>query len=292
MHVFGFTLGVTKALIGLPTRPLIGCVEFTSKTIAALALTSLGRNGIVGKIQRRVRAPGAYADDGGEAMMEDGPRSEAQAHARALQTAWQRVLPEFFPEMANDTVTEVINVRSTRVVLVTDNHIAYLRARHLREHSVYKATWLIPAAEVQNIRGDPETRKITITHVHKYDLKIFGVWPVQKRKGLRCGSRAVYERTVLRLTKVQQAAQGGLVVDEGGGNGDGFVGADMGELTILSAPYRRPAVMARSVLTAGTGWTAGAISQDTATGGANGGAVGAQQQSTMAGKVPLLRAPR
>lgn len=287
MHVFGFTIGVVKALIGLPTRPLIGCTEFTSKTIAALALTALGRNGIVGKIQRRVRAPGAYADDGGDAMMEDGPRSEAQAHARALQAAWQRVLPEFFPEMAHDTVTDVINVRSTRVVLVTDNHIAYLRARHLREHSVYKAKWLVPAAEVQNIRGDPETRKITITHVHKYDLKIFGVWPVQKRKGLRCGSRAVYERTVLRLTKVQQAAQGGTFVEDGGSAGEGFVGADMGELTILSGPYRRPAVVARSVLS--SGWSPGQAgtsnnnSQDTATAGGG--------QIAPTGQVPL-RSPR
>ena len=224
----------------------------TSKVIAAMAMTSLGRKGIVGKMQRRVRAPGAFADDIGEASMEDGPRSEVQAHARTLQNAWQRVLPEFFPEMAGDTVTDVINVRATRVVLITNRHVAYLRARHLREHSVYKAKWLVPAAEVQNIRGDPETRKITINHVHKYDLKIFGVWPVQKRKGLRCGSRATYERTILRLTKVQQAVQGGVGVEEGASGVGGFVGADMGELTILSAPYRPPVVVSRHLLLTGS----------------------------------------
>ena len=244
MHALGFSIGVIKALIGLPVRPFIGSMEFTSKVFAALALSSLGRDGIVGKIQRRVRAPGAYADDGSDAMMEDGPRSEAQAQSRALQAAWQRVLPEFFPEMAEDTVTEVINVRATRVVLVTDRHVAYLRARHAREHSVYKAKWLVPAAEVQNIRGDPESRKITITHVHRYDLKVFGVWPVQKRKGLRCGSRAAYERTILRLTKVQQAMQGGGAVVEEGSAGGEFVGANMEELTILSAPYRSPEALA------------------------------------------------
>ena len=246
MQALGFVLGVNKAVIGLPFRPFIGCLELTSKVLAALALSSLGRDGIVGKIQRRVRAPGAYADDSGmEGLMEDGPRSEAQAHSRSLQAAWQRVLPEFFPEMANDTVTDVINVRATRVVLVTDKHVAYLKAKHLREHSVYKAKWLVPASEMQNIRGDPETRKITITHVHKYDLKLFGVWPVQKRKGMRCGSRATYERTVLRLTKVQQAAQGagGMLggVEEGAAAGlrEFGAGADMQELTILSAPYRK-----------------------------------------------------
>lgn len=244
LRVFGFALGFFKSMLGLPVRPLIGGLEFSSRLFAAFALSSLGRDGIVGKIQRRVRAPGAYADDSSEAMMEDGPRNEAQAHNRTLQAAWQRVLPEFFPEMSGDTVCDVINVRPTRVVLVTDKHVAYLRARHLREHSVYKAKWLVPVSEVQNIRGDPETRKITIVHVHKYDLKILGVWPVQKRKGMRCGSRATYERTVLRLTKEQQASQsgGGVAGEDDAGNK--FVGADIDELTILSAPYRPPAARA------------------------------------------------
>lgn len=33
-----------------------------------------------------------------------GPRREAQLQLRALMAAWQRVLPEFFPQMAEDTV--------------------------------------------------------------------------------------------------------------------------------------------------------------------------------------------
>lgn len=32
------------------------------------------------------------------------PRREAQLQLRALMAAWQRVLPEFFPQMAADTV--------------------------------------------------------------------------------------------------------------------------------------------------------------------------------------------
>ncbi len=285
MHIFGFTLGFFKALLGLPVRPIIGGLEFSSKFFAAMALSSLGRDGIVGKIQRRVRAPGAYADDSGEAMMEDGPRSEAQAHSRTLQAAWQRVLPEFFPEMAGDTVTDVINVRPTRVVLVTDKHVAYLRARHLREHSVYKAKWLVPVSEVQNIRGDPETRKITIIHVHKYDLKLLGVWPVQKRKGMRCGSRATYERTVLRLTKEQQALQsgGGVVGDDDAGNR--FVGANIDELTILSAPYRPPLApravgQGQSLLTGPS--VVGTRNLPSSSGAAGGGGVVVQQQGVRA----------
>jgi hypothetical protein len=36
---------------------------------------------------------------------EDRLQSEAQLNLRALMAAWQRVLPEFFPAMAQDTVT-------------------------------------------------------------------------------------------------------------------------------------------------------------------------------------------
>ena len=49
---------------------------------------------------------------------------------------------------------DVINVRPTRVLLVTDRHVAYLRARHLRRHSIYKAKWLVPIAEMQNLTGE------------------------------------------------------------------------------------------------------------------------------------------
>lgn len=48
---------------------------------------------------------------------------------------------------------DVINIRSTRVVLITDRHLAYLRARHLQRHSIYKAKWLVPISEVQNLSG-------------------------------------------------------------------------------------------------------------------------------------------
>ena len=41
---------------------------------------------------------------GGEGVLEDGQRREAQLAQRALMAAWQRVLPEFFPQMAEDLV--------------------------------------------------------------------------------------------------------------------------------------------------------------------------------------------
>ena len=233
----GLVVGVAKGVVGVPIRPLIGALELGSNTLAAIALAALGRDGIVGKMQRRMRPPGAFADEGTEAIMEDIHRREAEVHAQALQAAWQKVIPEFFPQMANDNVTDVIHVRSTRVILVTDRHIAYLRARHLGNHSVYKSKWLIPISEIQNIRGDTETWKISLTHVRKYDLKVFGVWPVQKRKGLRCSGRSSYERTIARLSQVQQSVQSGGGFDDALGSGVTYVPPSMEDLTILSRPY-------------------------------------------------------
>jgi hypothetical protein len=122
------------------------------------------------------------------------------------------------------------------VLLVTDRHVAYLKARHLRRHSIYKAKWLVPISEVQNIRGSNESLTIHLTHIRRYDLWILGVWPVQRRKSFKCGSRAIYERTVLKLTSVQQMDR------TGGGEGGGiaFRATGLDQLTILSAPYEAP----------------------------------------------------
>lgn len=212
-------MGVLKALVGLMGRPMVGALEGTSKLFHSLALASLGREGILGKMQRRVKAPGAFAEVGAE-QAEEEPRREAEAQMRQLMAAWQRVLPEFFPGMAGDTVsgerggpgacaaqteetaacrawrarvllccccshgcppaltlpirplthptttyphpppppppkhTDVINVRASRVVLITDHHIAYLRARHQSHQSIYKAKWLVPISEIQNLSGE------------------------------------------------------------------------------------------------------------------------------------------
>lgn len=61
----GLTLGVLKGMLGLLGRPAVGTLEAGNKLFAACALACLGREGIIGKIQRRVKAPGAFADEEG-----------------------------------------------------------------------------------------------------------------------------------------------------------------------------------------------------------------------------------
>lgn len=237
----GLSVGLVKGVLGLMTRPMVGVLEASSKGLHSLALATLGREGILGKMQRRVKAPGAFAEVGAEAAEEE-PRREAEAQQRQLMAAWQRVLPDLFPLMGDDVVEDVVNVRSTRVVMVTDRHITYLRARHEPHQSIYKAKWMVPISEIQNLSGDSETLKIWLTHVHRYDLWVMGVWPVQKKKGLRCSSRAIYERMVIKLSRLLQKGRGEGMGDEAGMDPRlrRFAGATLTDLTILSQPYLPP----------------------------------------------------
>ena len=51
-------LGMGKGALGALARPGIGMLEGASKTAHAAALACLGKEGIVGTVQRRVRPPG------------------------------------------------------------------------------------------------------------------------------------------------------------------------------------------------------------------------------------------
>lgn len=60
-------LGVAKGLAGLAWRPTMGLLEMTSKGTYGMGLVCLGREAISGSTLRRVRAPGALAEDSTEA---------------------------------------------------------------------------------------------------------------------------------------------------------------------------------------------------------------------------------
>lgn len=238
----GLGMGLAKASIGAIGRPTVGVLEGLSQLSGAFARMALGREGILGKMQRRVRAPGAaFNEDPLDALQDERATTEARIALRTLIAAWQRVLPQFFPGMSEDRVVDVINIRTTRVLLVTDRHLAYLRAKHLRVHSIYRAKWLVPLTEVQNLTGSAETMKIQLTSVHRYDLWILGVWPVAARRRMRCGSRMVYEQTVSKLSRMLQASKAGRnPANLGWEDSDAELQARTADLTILSAPYVPP----------------------------------------------------
>lgn len=62
-------LGVAKGLVGLAVRPTMGLLEMTSKGTYGMGLVCLGREAISGSTLRRVRAPGALAEDSTEVRL-------------------------------------------------------------------------------------------------------------------------------------------------------------------------------------------------------------------------------
>lgn len=59
-------LGIFKAVVGILIRPTVGICEFGGKSAYGIGLLFLGREGISGTIQKRVRAPGTLTDDSEE----------------------------------------------------------------------------------------------------------------------------------------------------------------------------------------------------------------------------------
>ena len=54
---------------------------------------------------------------------------QAQALHRQVVAAWQQSLHHVAPSLAKDRVVDVLAARNSRVVLLTDHHIAYLYAK-------------------------------------------------------------------------------------------------------------------------------------------------------------------
>ena len=57
-------------------------------------------------------------------QVDSGPAEACRA--REL-TAWQAVLPALYPEIAGETVVDVVSISSGRILLLTDIHIAMLK---------------------------------------------------------------------------------------------------------------------------------------------------------------------
>ncbi len=62
-------VGAGKGVVGMLVRPGIGALELPSKMAYGLSLACLGKQGIVGTVQQRVRRPGAAAHDDEDAQL-------------------------------------------------------------------------------------------------------------------------------------------------------------------------------------------------------------------------------
>ena len=116
-------------------------------------------------------APGAPLQN---ALHADVAQQEKALHQQVV-AAWQQSLYHVAPQLAEDTVVDVLAARTSRVVLLTDRHIAYLFAKHHLPSSsspadqgactvTYKVKWIVPNHLVDNIRGVEKSYKISIEY--------------------------------------------------------------------------------------------------------------------------------
>lgn len=71
-HTGGLPLaftGMLKGVVGIAVRPTVGILELVSKGTQGMGLVFLGREAITGSAQRRVRAPGALAEEQTEVQL-------------------------------------------------------------------------------------------------------------------------------------------------------------------------------------------------------------------------------
>jgi hypothetical protein len=80
--------------------------------------------------------------------------SEVVAMRRRVVALWQQSLPFLSEALRGDTVTEALPVRPRRVLLLTERHVVYCKARSL-DGSIrtYRKRWLLPLRNINNVLG-------------------------------------------------------------------------------------------------------------------------------------------
>ncbi len=99
-------LGVAKGLAGLAVRPTMGLLEMTSKGTYGMGLVCLGREAISGSTLRRVRAPGALAEDSTEAR--SLIISDLSSLAHMMQLAFSATCNKVLPVIAWQDIRDVL----------------------------------------------------------------------------------------------------------------------------------------------------------------------------------------
>jgi hypothetical protein len=183
LGIAGFALGIMKGAGGLMVRPVVGTLDAGSKCLRGFGLLCLGRRGIQGKLVRRVRPPGALEPspaavaaaaaaaggdrrEGGLGGIPASPSKGPTLHA-ALVATWQSRMPVLSPQLAGDTVMEVLATRSGRLLVLTSRHVCYLRASLPTRGSnagscSYSMRWCLACERVDHVRGAEESLRIIL----------------------------------------------------------------------------------------------------------------------------------
>ncbi|GIL45737.1 hypothetical protein Vafri_2896 [Volvox africanus] len=249
--MLGVPMGLIKASVGLGVRPAAGAVEAASKVLQGVGLACLGKRGIQGKLIRRVQAPGLAITD----VVQAARASAAQAAIQgALIAAWQTALPAISSSLTDDEVLDVVAARSSRVVLLTNKHLAYLYARRQSvpvpgpssstsldatpgAFSVtYRVKWIIRNDHIDNIRGLDRGYAVSVEYHKPVKLGRLSL-KLPLHRGMRTATAEGHKDLIFRLNRhIGRAANGGGFISSMAavaGDGGGFNDTDVQQLRIM-----------------------------------------------------------
>jgi hypothetical protein len=86
---------------------------------------------------------------------------------------------------------------------------------------------------VWGFAGEDDKLLINIEHASKYDTKCFGVWTIPKKKAIRCASRDLLERIIVKINRHMSLVKA-CSEEQFANRFDPFQTAD---LSIYRAPY-------------------------------------------------------
>jgi hypothetical protein len=201
LGLLAFFGGVVKGLAGLMARPAAGVFEAMSRVLTGFGLLFLGKQGIQGKLLRRVRAPGLAGQE--SIVQQPRPAAGVVRQQAALLAAWQRHLRAVLPGIASDTVEEVLAARPDRVVLLTSHHVAYLRAQRAAGGGAgwdYRAKWTLERDLIVHVRGSEDSLQLSIEYQRPMRAGRFQV-NLPLRKGMRCANRDAYHKVVASISR-------------------------------------------------------------------------------------------
>jgi hypothetical protein len=133
----------------------------------------------------------------------------------ALVSSWQARLPVLSPQLAGDTVMEVLATRSCRLLVLTSRHVCYLRAslptRGSKAGSCsYSMRWCLACERVDHVRGAEESLRIILEFHTQLKLpELRGWWARRAAAAAAAKAKASGARAGTAVLPVAAGAEGG-----------------------------------------------------------------------------------
>ncbi|KAL6762637.1 hypothetical protein V8C86DRAFT_613868 [Haematococcus lacustris] len=135
----------------------------------------------------------------------------AAAHRLQIIAAWQGALSYVAPALQDDVVVDVVAARRTRIVLLTNRHIAYLIANQHHQGggvlgsqgagtTTYRLKWFVASEQVDNVRGVERSFRISVEY--RMPVKVGRLLlKLPLRKGMRTDDAESHQNLIYRLNR-------------------------------------------------------------------------------------------